>query len=316
MKKNDSIFEFSLDQDIGSGLGQNYSIDFSGGLNFKKIRVNNIERSYFPLNWGGTPCFVEVSKDSFFRLYPSSHSSSYVEYDISDFSQILSISWYPSNLKITKETPCFFSLGNQEIEKVVIVSKQHPGESMADFLLEGILNFLNEQKKINFHFVVFSQFSYESELKNSHRYNLEGKDPNRIWFAKDVPEKYFLVKKEIENAKLIIDLHGDEVTNRGYVIINQKKGSLLSKQARNFFGDKQVIHSISRFPFLRFLSKFLKRIFVKKTTFIKNQNGSLQDYCTQYKKICIVVEASQKDLPEENISFGKKVAQFILKSLS
>lgn len=113
-------------------------------------------------------------------------------------------------------------VGNPEAEKKVwIIARQHPGETMAEWLVEGTLNALLDPanpiaRRILDKAVLYivPNMNPDGSVRGNLRTNAAGANLNREWMTPSIatsPEVYY-VKKKIEETgcDLFLDIHGDE----------------------------------------------------------------------------------------------------------
>lgn len=113
-------------------------------------------------------------------------------------------------------------VGNPEAaKKVWIIARQHPGESMAEWLVEGSLNALLDPanpiaRAILDRAVIYvvPNMNPDGSVRGNLRTNAAGANLNREWMTPSLetsPEVYY-VKKKIEEVgcDLFLDIHGDE----------------------------------------------------------------------------------------------------------
>ena len=88
---------------------------------------------------------------------------------------------------------------------VVITARVHPGESVASWMMKGVLNFLTDPNNIeaeilrqNFIFKIVPMLNPDGVINGNYRCSLAGCDLNRRWKA---PSK--VIHPEIYNTKQI-----------------------------------------------------------------------------------------------------------------
>ena len=70
---------------------------------------------------------------------------------------------------------------------IYIIGRQHPGETPASFIVEGVLNFLlspsieAKQLRDKFEFRVVPMVNVDGVISGNYRSNLSGSDVNRQW---------------------------------------------------------------------------------------------------------------------------------------
>jgi murein tripeptide amidase MpaA len=115
-------------------------------------------------------------------------------------------------------------IGDEEDEnkkRIWIIARQHPGESMAEWFIEGFLNRLLDdhdpvslkllQKAV---FYVVPNVNPDGSILGNHRTNAAGTNLNREWANPDpekAPEVYHILNTmELTGVDLNLDIHGDE----------------------------------------------------------------------------------------------------------
>ena len=104
---------------------------------------------------------------------------------------------------------------------VWIIARQHPGESMAEWLIEGLLSrLLDEEDPIarellsEYAFRVVPNMNPDGSVRGNLRANAAGKNLNREWLEPTMegsPEVYLVRQKMLETGvSLFLDVHGDE----------------------------------------------------------------------------------------------------------
>ena len=106
-------------------------------------------------------------------------------------------------------------------KKVWIIARQHPGETMAEWVVEGTLNALLDPSNPIAASILKEAVLYivpnmnpDGSVRGNLRTNAAGANLNREWMTPSIeksPEVYF-VKKKIEEVgcDLFLDVHGDE----------------------------------------------------------------------------------------------------------
>ena len=104
---------------------------------------------------------------------------------------------------------------------VWIIARQHPGESMAEWFVEGLLERLLDgadpiARKVREHAVLYivPNMNPDGAVRGNLRTNAAGRNLNREWRAPDpaASPEVFLVREEMERTGcgLFLDIHGDE----------------------------------------------------------------------------------------------------------
>jgi murein tripeptide amidase MpaA len=114
-------------------------------------------------------------------------------------------------------------VGNPAAEKKVwVIARQHPGESMAEWFAEGMLEALLDrfnpvarrllQEAV---FYIVPNMNPDGSVRGNLRTNAAGANLNREWVAPsmETSPEVFVVKKKIHETgcDLFLDIHGDEI---------------------------------------------------------------------------------------------------------
>ncbi len=116
---------------------------------------------------------------------------------------------------ITFGSPCMSK------KKLWVVGRQHPGESMASFFMEGLIDRLLDQDDVKVKevlqkatFCLVPYINPDGGMLGNLRTNANGRDLNREWGTPDPiqgPEVYHTMKKmDDTGVDLFLDIHGDE----------------------------------------------------------------------------------------------------------
>ncbi len=113
-------------------------------------------------------------------------------------------------------------------KNVWMIARQHPGESMAEWFVEGALDvLLNESDPLatkllqNACFYVIPNMNIDGSIAGNLRSNYAGANLNREWAEpslKKSPEVFYALKKMDEiGVDLMLDVHGDEAIPYNFV---------------------------------------------------------------------------------------------------
>ncbi len=222
----------------------------------------------------------------------------YVESDLSNFlSKIVN-----QELKIYRSTTDEIILGNEKLPAVIIISRQHPGETLSSFFVEGIIEeILNSNNLLEkYCFVIYPMVNRKGIEKGVHRY-INGIDYNRNWNSKDAPEEIKYIKEQLKkyNIKYFVDVHNDEITDENYI---RTSGKL---KEDNIAGIRKLGNSTK---FRRFI-----RALIKQKRFINIFSESARDYVfKKYKCISFLVELSMLKDYEDIRKLGSKFIRSLL----
>jgi len=121
---------------------------------------------------------------------------------------------------------------NKEKPKIWIVARQHPGESMAEWFMQGLLEKLLDKhdglsKDLikNAIFYIVPNMNPDGTWRGHLRTNAVGSNLNREWEKPSLersPEVYHVMKKmEATGCDLFIDVHGDEELTYNFIAGNE-----------------------------------------------------------------------------------------------
>ncbi|MEW6992514.1 M14-type cytosolic carboxypeptidase [Colwelliaceae bacterium 6441] len=131
-------------------------------------------------------------------------------------------------------------------KNVWIIARQHPGESMAQWIAEGVVRSLSDAerfeallKQVNL-FVVMNMNPDGSQIGN-HRTNAVGQNLNRCWSAsskESCPEVY-AVQAEMNKrgVDFFLDIHGDESIPHNFMMAYGNK--CVGKQFKQLLAEKE-----------------------------------------------------------------------------
>ena len=106
-------------------------------------------------------------------------------------------------------------------KKVWIIARQHPGETMSEWLVEGLIDAMLDRanpvaRKLLQHAVLYivPNMNPDGSVRGNLRTNAAGTNLNREWMAPSMERspEVFLVRQKIEEigCDLFLDIHGDE----------------------------------------------------------------------------------------------------------
>lgn len=112
-------------------------------------------------------------------------------------------------------------VGNANGKKIWITARQHPGETMAEWFMEGLIHRLfDEQDAIavsllqNFEFYLVPNMNPDGSILGNLRTNSKGINLNREWLTPTIensPEVYYVREKMLSTGiEMFFDIHGDE----------------------------------------------------------------------------------------------------------
>jgi len=136
-----------------------------------------------------------------------------------------------------------FGKDNINKKKIWIIARQHPGETMAQWFMEGLIKRLISKDKIveklleKSVFYIVPNMNPDGSILGNHRTNSKGLNLNRQWqepSKSDCPEVYYVKQKMSETGvDLFLDIHGDEEIPYSF-IISSGNGCKINDQAKRF----------------------------------------------------------------------------------
>lgn len=143
----------------------------------------------------------------------------YQPYTATDFNNFVK-SRDIENLIETENNIPFIKIGDFNKPTILIMARQHPGETQGSFMLEGIIDELMEikDKFKKFSFLIIPMANISGVENFNHRYSVEGVDFNRAWNSdnKDIQTLKQIIS-QIQNKAFCLDLHADEASKKSYI---------------------------------------------------------------------------------------------------
>ena len=138
-----------------------------------------------------------------------------------------------------------FGKPSQSTKKIWIIARQHPGETMAQWLIEGCMNALVENNTLTenhpeYVFYLVANMNPDGSLIGNHRTNALGKNLNRCWdepCSNQCPEVFYVQQAMHDiGVDFFIDLHGDEEIPYNFIMSkgDDKKGELVKQQLAKY----------------------------------------------------------------------------------
>lgn len=189
-----------------------------------QINIVNAGESPYAKGWNNYAPFESADGINWQRTNPGT-------FDGNEFNFISNskyVSWYPpysvadlkkSNLKFHSDKLPIISIGNKNKKIILILARQHPGESIGSYFLEGLISELTKNKELldDYNWVIYPIVNMSGLNAENHRFDANNIDLNRKWDSKIYPIT------EIKNSLpdkpfFVIDIHGDEVSKINTVI--------------------------------------------------------------------------------------------------
>jgi len=222
------------------------------------IRILNAGESSFSRAWGNYQAMASYDKVNWFRVptqfinsqlvinyTPTRDEISYAYFTPYDYERQRSFIKQAQQHEQCQHTVLAKTVDNNAIDlltigepdknkkSIWIIARQHPGETMAQWFTEGLVNHLLSQdiclqkllaKSV---FYIVPNMNPDGSIKGNHRTNSHGLNLNRQWKNPSktlCPEVYYVQEKMADTGvDLLLDIHGDEEIP--YNFIMPAKGS-------------------------------------------------------------------------------------------
>ncbi|NMG46395.1 hypothetical protein GPA22_22005 [Aromatoleum toluvorans] len=223
-----------------------FRVQGAAGRSLRMVFENAAEAAY-PDGWPGYRCVASYDRRSWFRVadtryedgqliveHAPEHDSVYYAYfepysyerhldlvgwaEMSPFAQADSLGWTVEGREIDRIVVGRATPGRRP---VWVIARQHPGETMAEWFIEGLLERLLDaadpvarriRERAVLHIV--PNMNPDGALHGNLRTNAAGRNLNREWRAPDeqASPEVFHVRRAMEatGCDLFLDIHGDE----------------------------------------------------------------------------------------------------------
>lgn len=276
------------------------------------IIFDNAKSSRFAKGWYGYHPFISYDNLSWKRceLPFIINNDSTISLNLRNLPSTFYLSWYPpypisrfhDNIK---ENDFIFQLGNSERQSILITVRQHPGETMGSYFLEGLMKYLysheSTQLLSNYNFIIVPFVNIQGIEEGMHRTSFDGIDYNFNWFNNQIP-RINLIKNYIREKQLIayFDIHGDEISKNNYIYYTSKFKSV----------NTQFLKSLSTLNSVLLLErnklKYIIRVLLRKHRIILGIRNTVE-YIEKFKKCpgYVYELSAHKSTPEECIRQGE-----------
>lgn len=139
------------------------------------------------------------------------------------------------------------------------MGRQHPGETVGSFVLEGFINNLLKDTKLlkTYEVILIPMVNPDGVIYGNFRTNLAGFDLNRQWIEPNRwlhPEIYYISKflSNLENVAFVIDFHGHSKKYNSFIFACTGENPYLFRvfpyicgQQTEFFSIKDCTYNIT-----------------------------------------------------------------------
>lgn len=295
--ENNSAFLSLKEENDGYSQYYNFIAD-NKTINVGKIFIKNIDFSkyynesfvYLPYerrasNWERISSnMLTVRNDTLEIIVPPNEItevSLVPRYTQNELNQFVETIFGYNFINIKQDVLTKIEIGSTTLPTVFVIGRQHPGETLSSFFIEGMIKSIIENGLHEKYHYVFYPIVNTLGVKNGcHRY-VNGIDFNRSWALENPPQEITYLKNELDlyNIKYFIDVHDDEITPNNYIRTN---GKFSKEQFSNF----------DILKFINPLNRWVKE-FVYQGDFIDLHEKTANDYALKkYKCTSILVELS------------------------
>lgn len=256
--ENAKDIQLKIRKDTKSDFLQWFHFKVSGISGKKlKININNASETSYPTGWPEYKACASYDRQTWFRVDTSYDGKALTidhetEHDTMYFAYFAPYS-YEMHLDLVaaceQSALCGHEVLGQTVEgrdidmlkigeemydelKIWVIARQHPGESMAEWFVQGFLTRLLDQddavsRKLleRAVFYVVPNVNPDGSIHGNLRSNAAGANLNREWdnpSLEQSPEVYHILKKMNETGlDLLLDVHGDEDIPYNFISANE-----------------------------------------------------------------------------------------------
>ncbi|NRD73863.1 carboxypeptidase family protein [Shewanella sp. VB17] len=239
--------QLAIRPDVGDEFFQWFNFRLEGEIGCQyRLNIVNADLASYPAGWDNYQAVATYDRQQWFRLptvYKEGTLSIDVELDcdsiqIAYFAPysyerhqdlLASVQIHPLvslehlGLTLDGRDMTLINVGDNDESKanIWITARQHPGETMAEWLVEGLLNSLLDGDNVNAkalldkaNFYIVPNMNPDGSVRGHLRTNALGVNLNREWQHPSLeksPEVYYVTHKMKETGvDLFYDVHGDE----------------------------------------------------------------------------------------------------------
>jgi murein tripeptide amidase MpaA len=241
--------------DIQLAIRKDHNSDFYQWFHFRlysqsaephTIRIVNVKDSAYPDGWKGYQAVASYDRENWFRVetqlindelvithYPEAESVYFAYFAPYSYERHMDLLHYAQSSGMAQIVELGETLDGRDMsmlvvgeptegkKKIWITARQHPGESMAEWFVEGLLDrLLDEDDAVSRTlldkavFYIVPNMNPDGSVRGHLRTNAAGVNLNREWQTPSMeksPEVY-LVRQQMLNlgVDMLLDVHGDE----------------------------------------------------------------------------------------------------------
>ncbi len=244
-KKND--IRLRIRKDTNSDFLQWFHFSLTGAMKKAcKISITNAGKTAYPKGWDNYKACASYDREEWFRI-PTTYVNGVLKIDFKPKHNAVYFAYfapysYERHLDLIHQAQLADDVKlevvgktfeGRDIEMLIIgkprknkkiiwvIARQHPGESMAEWFIEGFLERLldpndavSKKLLVDAYFYVIPNMNIDGSIAGNLRSSASGANLNREWqkpTKKYSPEVYYVRKKMDETGmNLMLDVHGDE----------------------------------------------------------------------------------------------------------
>jgi len=241
------VLQFKIRNDTNSHFAQWFYFQLSGVKDKDlTLQFNDLDKTAYPDGWQDYNMCFSYDNQNWFRLSTSFDGKSIMKTKLSAENDIVYIAYFEpysyqrhielisnaSNSSLVKHEVLGLTGQGRNIDllvvgdsalksKVWIIARQHPGETMAEWFMEGLVQKLldsqdaTSRKLLQKHvFYLVPNMNPDGAYLGNLRTNSFGVNLNREWLSPSIeksPEVYYVREKMQQvGANMFFDIHGDE----------------------------------------------------------------------------------------------------------
>jgi murein tripeptide amidase MpaA len=264
---NNIQLELTTDNNDNTMQWFHFRCHTNAGLNHT-IRILNAGDSSFSRAWNNYQALASYDKINWFRVptqfinnqlvinyTPTKDEISYAYFTPYDYARQQTFIKQVQQFEQCQHTQLantidnnsidLLTIGKPDIDKkaIWIIARQHPGETMAQWFTEGLVNHLLSQDNSSRQllekavFYIVPNMNPDGSIKGNHRTNSHGLNLNRQWQNPSktlCPEVYYVQEKMAQTGvDLLLDIHGDEEIPYNF-IMPAKNSCQIAAQGKQF----------------------------------------------------------------------------------
>jgi len=221
-----------------------------------QVIIENAMQSRFSNGWAGYSPFIKINDgiwkrcDSHFNRGDKDSISIQLDYN----ARKIMLAWYEpyatKRLESLLNTKDYYTqIGNKKGKTILLTARQHPGETMSSFFIEGFYRKLSVLSDLTneYNFIIIPIVNMPGVSKGFHRTDEFGVDYNFAWFD-DKISCIKQVKKILKEKRLAMyfDIHGDEVSKANHLYYTGKHKTKESGKLLECLSERNGIRLISR----------------------------------------------------------------------